>query len=65
MNQIDLHDEFPEDSDRSWASEGLVGKISLPLEIGFANGGAITFNMSFRTDILRSGGYNAQLSLPF
>jgi hypothetical protein len=65
VNQIDLHDTFPEDSDREWASEGLVGKLSLPLEIEFDNGGAITFSISFRTDILRSGGYNAQLYLPF
>ncbi len=64
VNQIDLQDLFPGDTDRSWEAEGLVGKLTLPLEIGFDNGATITLNMSFRTDILRSGGYNVQFFIP-
>ncbi len=64
LNQIDLADDFPGDPGRSWAADGLVGKVALPLEIGFDNGASLTFNVSFRTDILRSGGYNVQFFVP-
>ena len=64
VNQIDLQDSFPADEERSWDADGLVGKLSLPVGIGFDNGATITINMSFRTDILRSGGYNVQFYIP-
>jgi len=64
VNQVDLQDHFPSDEERSWDSEGLVGKLTVPLELSLANGATITVNMSFRTDILRSGGYNVQFYIP-
>jgi len=64
VNQVDLQDQFPADEDRSWDAEGLVGKLTLPVEVLFSNGAALTLNMSFRTDILRSGGWNVQLFVP-
>ena len=65
LDVIDNRDDFPLDALRNDSDEGLVGKLTCPVEFRIGEHATLTVNPTLLLHELRFGGGNIQVQIPF